>query len=195
MKNKEQKTLVTAMQAALIKSGHIPAVTADVPSDDVGTLDVEISVEDVQDVVKNLADGVDSVETADALEDSVIVETVTEDSRISLLKEQLLEKDEKLLETRTELQITKSELANTQASVSGLRNIAIQSLNAMQVALGKSVTDFEATSASDIVTQHTSLSAEFAKNFPVGGVAAVTPPVEDVTAERGHDWSARLAAV
>ncbi len=87
-------------------------------------------------------------------------------------------------------------LAAADSVVGDLVQIAVKSLNNMQVALGGSALDMSAHAPHAVITEHKRVSAQFMEKFKAGGVAAV----DAANAEKGEPAAqdsltkARLAA-
>ncbi len=169
-----KKTLVSAVEAALVANGLIPAneVAADAEA-------VAAALAEAQATADALA-AADAAAAAAAAADEgspfiVKNEVVSDNSAVDLLKAQLKDCNESLIDAKVENKSLSTTVAALEASASGLKAIAVKSINAMQVALNHSVTSFDASSVTDVLAAHTNLSADFTKNYKVGGVAAVDP--------------------
>ncbi len=199
MKN-NKKSLVTAVEAALIAAGHIPvkAEAEEAPNQEPQTLEVTVSEEDVAAVVAKAAESCDEDE-APIIESSENNDSNLEtlQAELQVLRAQVAERDTQLIDAKVENKSLLKQVEQAEASMEGLKAIAIKSVNAMQVALGGSATSFDASSAADILAAHANVSADFTKNFRVGGVAAVDVNTDDTQKTAAVDSlrAAKLKAV
>lgn len=206
MNNK--KTLVSAVQAALIAGGHSPDIAASATTTQPTTPDTPVTAQATtqDDSTSVEAAGFDNP-TATVSEDeqtgpeavpgTLQAAMISDSPEVGILKEQIQERDDKLIDAKIQIKTLEAQVAELTAATDGMREIVVKSVNAMQVALNQKVTTFEGVGAADLLTAHTNVSADFSKNFPVGGVASVTPPTEDDTEQivQDHQWAAKLAAV
>lgn len=196
--NNNKKTLVSAVEAALIAHGHIKAPSAQavqeipsvLPKDNLSTVESEKEAKDPQE--GTLETSAEELVTG-AVEGPQELPTVVE-----YLQEQVAAKDEEIFTLKFENKQLSEELNEQAKATEGLVQIAVQSINAMQVALGKTVTTYDkSSSAKDILIAHARVSADFKKSFPVGGVAAIQPETKEIETEkvvRDSQWAAKIAA-
>lgn len=197
---KNKKTLTAAVEAALVASGHIPvkAEAEEALNQEPQTLEVAVSEEDVAAVVAKVAENCDEDE-APIIESSENngsnLETLQ--AELQVLRAQVAERDTQLIDAKVENKALLKQVEQAEASMEGLKAIAVKSVNAMQVALGGSATSFDASSATDILVAHANVSADFTKNFRVGGVAAVDVNTDDTQKTAAVDSlrAAKLKAV
>ena len=98
---------------------------------------------------------------------------------VELLKSQVKEKDAELFTAKTELAALKAEAD----VVGGLKTIAAQAINNMQIALGGTADDTLAQlDAKSLVSRHLSTQARFIKEFKIGGVSAAGGEAEETPA-------------
>lgn len=219
-KNKK-KSLVASVQAALVAAGHVPATAAvattpeqpkvdDTPqvtaSEGVGFAEPEAEgvgaavTDDGDVVISNDMIHNASVTTAKLDKSKVKTEDLVQgearDELIDILKAQIKEKDGELLEAAIEIRDLRKQYEALEASVNGLKAIAVKSINAMSVALNKKVADYTDKTAAEVLAAHQDLSEDFAANFKVGGVAAVEPEPAPQTKPvvRDSNWAARIKA-
>lgn len=172
MSNK--KPLVSAVQAALVAAGHIPAGITEPSAEDLAAITAALADAPVVPAVTTEADAApEADEKVEIKIDDFKVETSNE--AITILTEQLKERDDQLIDVKVENRTLAKQVETLEASMSGLKSIAVKSINAMQVALNQGTTSFEASSATDILAAHANVSTDFTKNYKVGGVAAVEP--------------------
>lgn len=195
MKNNNKKLLVSEVQAALIAAGHIaaPAVESAPAAPVAETVEPEATVatETATEVLDAEPGTLEVIVTADMV---AAVPVVSEG--IAILKAQLKERDDTLLEAKLENKTLADKLEALEVATTALQSIAVKSLNAMQVALGGSATDYSGASASEVLAAHARASTDFSKNYPVGGVAAVTSTTSLSTKKVATDShrAAQLAA-
>lgn len=170
MSNNNKKTLVAAVEAALIAGGQLPAVEA------VTTLGVEVDEAQVAALAAAAATTTPenpAIADTSATQEGDNSKDKLENSAVELLSAQVKNANDALVEAKVENKQLQTRLDQLEASAEGLKGVAVKSINAMQVALGQAVTSFEALDATAVLAAHQSLSADFTKNFKVGGVAAV----------------------
>jgi signal peptide peptidase SppA len=100
-------------------------------------------------------------------------EDVNSMSAIKVLSDQLKAAQDELMSARlahAKLEDKHSELL---AVVGPLKDIAVSAMNNMRVALNASALDMAASTPAQVVAEYASVKANFVKQFPVGGVAAV----------------------
>jgi hypothetical protein len=117
---------------------------------------------------------------------------------VAFLQAQIKEKDEQLIAagvTRKELE---AKVTSIEATHQGLLTIARESIGKMQVALGGSAADLSSVEPVAVLAEHSRVSAEFKKQFKVGGVAVTAPEEKSETtpaAGKPTERQARLKAV
>lgn len=190
-----KKPLAAAVEAALIAAGHI------------GTSDAAATAPAIDPSTSTETEGNDTAPavtpdaTAGAAPD---VAPEADNSKenlatgVEVLKAQLRERDDQLVDAKVENRALAQQLKAAEASLDGLKAVAVKSLNAMQVALNKAVVNYDDVAAAEVLASHEALSAEFAKSFPIGGVAAVETgsdaKTKRETAKTDSIRAARLAA-
>lgn len=100
-------------------------------------------------------------------------EDVTSMTAIKVLSDQLKAAQDELMSARlahAKLDDKHNELL---AVVGPLKDIAVSAMNNMRVALNASALDMAASTPAQVVAEYASVKANFVKQFPVGGVAAV----------------------
>ena len=124
-------------------------------------------------------------------------EVDTSVSALTVVMGQLKAAQDDLITARLELGKAQDKIAGLEAVVNPLKDIAARALNNMRVAMSGSVMDMSAVSATQILAEHTTVAAAFAKKFPVGGVASTDAESSVVKNERKVDAlsQARLNAV
>lgn len=210
-KNKK-KSLVASVQAALVAAGHVPATAADAT-----TTPEQPKVDDTPQVpsaegagfAEPEAEG--NVATTSASDDAEldvsnlvttenvegkVVELTADTQVVDIYKAQIKEKDAELLEAAIEIRDLRKQYETLEASVNGLKAIAVKSINAMSVALNKKAADYTDKTAAEVLAAHQDLSEDFAANFKVGGVAAVEPESapQAKPVVRDSNWAARIKA-
>lgn len=184
MSNNNKTPLTAAVQAALIAAGHIPAkldidnseseltTTAAAAATDAtsASTDATSAATDATSAAVTTTEGTLTLE----VETSADVQIVTQmQGEIALLKTQLSAAQDQLVEAKATNKVLSDQVAAEQASNAGLASIAVKSINSMQIALGGHASDFTGAKATDVLSTHDRVSADFKKNFKVGGVAAV----------------------
>ena len=92
---------------------------------------------------------------------------------LTFLQSQVKEKDAAILASTVENTALKAKITDLEVSASGLREIAVKSLNNMRVALHMPVIDAAALSATEILAAHAAATVSFQDQFKAGGVSAV----------------------
>lgn len=92
---------------------------------------------------------------------------------VQLLNSQLLAKDEALLQAGIKASKMEEQLADARATHGPLLEIAVKSINNMQIALGGSAISMEGMSAVAVVAEHKKLTEQFTSKFKSGGISAV----------------------
>lgn len=111
---------------------------------------------------------------AASLETVVAEQVANTNATVQLLNSQLQAKDADLLAAGIKMAKLDEQLGQARATHAPLLEIAVKSLNNMQVALGGSAMKCEGLDAVTILAQHTSMTEQFQTKFKVGGVAAVS---------------------
>lgn len=152
---------------------------------------------DTNHVTANVASETDKSNlNPDGMVKGEVVELTADTQAVDILKAQIKEKDAELLEAAMEIRDLRKQYETLEASVNGLKAIAVKSINAMSVALNKKSADYADKSAAEVLAAHQDLSEDFAANFKVGGVAAVEPePAPQAKpVVRDSNWAARIKA-
>lgn len=201
-----KKTLVSAVETALIASGALPAdfkssatqetneaaqetaVVVDAATAEKAALSAEDNVEVSEAALAQGTTLPDATGQAEPEVTAELKETTVDVSAYNalqgandLLKAQLSDVSSQLVESKVEIKTLQTELEGIQVATEGLVEIAAKSINAMQVALGGAATTLTGMSAKEVLNLHTQVSADFKKNFKVGGVAAVAPSTNQET--------------
>lgn len=210
-KNKK-KSLVASVQAALVAAGHVPATAAvatttpeqpkvddtpQVPSAEGAGFAEPKSEGDVIAVsASDEAKTDDSKLNTESFVKGEVVELTADTQVVDIYKAQIKEKDAELLEAAVEIRELRKQYEALEASVEGLKEIAVKSISAMSVALNKKSADYADKTAAEVLAAHQDLSEDFAANFKVGGVAAVEPePAPQAKpVVRDSNWAARIKA-
>lgn len=92
-------------------------------------------------------------------------------AQVSLLQSQLAAANDKVVAQAVELANAKSAAEKFEASLAGLRGVALAAVGNLRVALGGSKEGLEALTAEQLVAEHANLDAQFKTKFKAGGVA------------------------
>lgn len=186
-----KKTLTEQDVAALASGVTVGAVVASPVETDAVTL---ASGDQVEQVAQT-----EQTQEPEAVSGTVelTAEVDTSAGTIRLLSDQLKAAQDDLLSARLELARTQDKLGEVSAVTTPLAEIAAKAVNNMRVALGGSALDMQGFSAAQILADHAALQANFARKYPVGGVAAVSQDVGGKSTEHKVDalTQARLNAV
>ena len=178
-KNNNKTPLAEAISTALIAAGHLPVASGVIQPDAETTTEVQAPAVEPQAKAEDTPAAAAKVDDEPAAEPKVDDSAVKTAMTVDLLKAQMREREDELLEVKFENRELKQKLDGVGGAMDGLKAIAVKSLNAMQVALNKPIVDYTEVSANDVLASHQALTAEFAKSFPVGGVAAVDPGTKE----------------
>ena len=118
---------------------------------------------------------------------AVVEEPVKSDATVQYLSAQVKEKDAELLAANIKLAKLEDRLAELDAVLIPLTDIAAKSVSNMAVAMGGSAYLAEGLTATQVLAEHTRVSAAFKSKFKVGGVAAVSADSTDDTASKGRN--------
>jgi len=114
---------------------------------------------------------------------------------VSMLQGQLATAQAQVLSLSVEAQAIKASHTALEATAEKLRPIVRAAVGNLRVALGGSSAGIESLTDDNLMAEHANLSAQFSKQFPAGGVAAVS---STATAEKSETFDpvrrARLAA-
>ena len=92
-------------------------------------------------------------------------------AQLDLLKAQLADANKALMANAVELAQAKASAEKFEASLAGLRTVALAAVGNLRIALGGSRDGLEALTHEQIVAEHTNLDAQFKTKFKAGGVA------------------------
>ena len=130
---------------------------------------------------------------------SVAVEPVVEDAKtvatVQLLTSQIQERDASLLAAGIKVAKLEEQVAEMAATSAPLVEIAAQAISNMRIAMRGSAYSAEGVGPVAVLAEYKSVSEQFKKQFPVGGVAAVSgdAPAEKTQVDPRH--LARVNAV
>jgi signal peptide peptidase SppA len=175
LKGHTLKTALTEQQIAAIAAGAAPTPAASTAPETLPTADAPAQPD---------APAAATTPTASANQEVV-----------SLLQGQLATAQAQILSLSVESQATKAAHTALEATAGKLRPIVRAAVGNLRVALGGSASGIESLTDDNLMAEHASLSAQFGKQFPAGGVAAVS---STATAEKSESVDpfrrARLAA-
>jgi hypothetical protein len=103
---------------------------------------------------------------------NVMLEASADPAVVTLLREQLAEKDKALLAANIELSQIKASQTDLASVVGALAGITAKSASNMSVALGHAPIDATDLPPAALVAEHQRLSTQFLAQFKAGGVAA-----------------------
>ena len=186
--NMAKKALTEADIAALaagvqVTASAAPEPVVEAPADNVAAED-------------SAATEVGSVEQTSQ---SVAVEPVVEDAKtvatVQLLTSQIQERDASLLAAGIKVAKLEEQVAEMAATSAPLVEIAAQAISNMRIAMRGSAYSAEGVGPVAVLAEYKSVSEQFKKQFPVGGVAAVSgdAPAEKTQVDPRH--LARVNAV
>ena len=155
-----KKALTEADIAALAAGAAIEAV-------------VEAVTDPTDTVTAEVQSGVQEETTPEAVVEQV-QEPVKADPTVHYLQSQIKDKDSELLQAGIKLAKVEEQLAELKATVEPLLSIAVKSVTNMAVALKSAPVATLSTPAAQVLAEHSRLSDLFQKQFPIGGVAAVS---------------------
>lgn len=155
-----KKALTEADIAALAAGAAIEAV-------------VEAVTDPTDTVTAEVQSGVQEETTPEAVVEQV-QEPVKADPTVQYLQSQIKDKDSELLQAGIKLAKVEEQLAELKATVEPLLSIAVKSVTNMAVALKSAPVATLSTPAAQVLAEHSRLSDLFQKQFPIGGVAAVS---------------------
>lgn len=155
-----KKALTEADIAALAAGAAIEAV-------------VEAVTDTTETVTAEVQSGVQEETTPEAVVEQV-QEPVKADPTVQYLQSQIKDKDSELLQAGIKLAKAEEQLAELKATVEPLLSIAVKSVTNMAVALKSAPVATLSTPAAQVLAEHSRLSDLFQKQFPIGGVAAVS---------------------
>lgn len=196
MNNK--KTLVSAVEAALIAAGQVPAPTAvtidPITASAESTVNADLNVE----VAGTTEEAKPEVEASPDATMTMTLEVGSSElaDGITILREQLETRDEQIVDAKVQIKTLEGQVEKLEAASTGMKAIVVKSINAMQVALNHGVSNFDNDDVATVLATHAKVSADFTSNYKVGGVAAVQPEADAIEADNyDPQWAAKLAAV
>ena len=167
------------------------AVASGASVEDVTETDAEVSAETgTKDNGTKVGDGTTNVDTATGTEEEPEVTTdtdteaeVSDDSAVvTLLKTQLAEATAKVTDLTLENSSLKKEGDSLKVDHEPLREIAVEAISKMQLAMGSSPVNMTHVSASSLVEQYATVQADFQKRFKVGASAKAEDQEDDIVA-------------
>lgn len=174
------KTALTEQQIAAIAAGAAPAAASVAPTSEPAAPAPAVETAAEQPAAPSAA----ATPTASANQDVV-----------ALLQGQLATAQAQVLSLSIEAQTVKAAHTALEATAEKLRPIVRAAVGNLRVALGGSAAGIESLTDDNLMAEHANLAAQFGKQFPAGGVAAVS---STATAEKSETVDpirrARLAA-
>lgn len=182
------KKTLTAQQIAAIAAGAHVGASAEAPE---AKPDAQGAAPETQAELETTGTSEPEAKAAEAEQQAQIPDVSAQ--TIKYLEAQLATKDQELINAKVALATLEQKQADLQ--IDKLKAIAGQAVDNMRIALGGSALNTAAMSVAQIVADHEALSAQFAKLYPVGGVAAVSgdAPTEKTQVDPRH--LARVKAV
>ena len=177
--NMAKKALTEADIAALAAGVQVTAsadteTTAEASAGDIAAADVSAAAE------------VGSVEeTSQTAESAPVAEDVKTVATVQLLTSQIQERDASLLAAGIKIAKLEEQVAEMAATSAPLVEIAAQAISNMRIAMRGSAYSAEGVGPVAVLAEYKSVSEQFKKQFPVGGVAAVSG---DAPAESGRAY-------
>ena len=148
---------------------------------DIAALAAGAAIEAVVEAVTEQADTTETVTAEvpngvqeEAATEEVVEKVATTDPTVQYLQSQIKDKDSELLQAGIKLAKVEEQLAELKATVDPLLSIAVKSVTNMAVALKSAPVATLSTPAAQVLAEHSRLSDLFQKQFPIGGVAAVS---------------------
>jgi signal peptide peptidase SppA len=148
---------------------------------DIAALAAGAAIEAVVEAVIEQADTTETVTAEvpngvqeEAATEEVVEKVATSDPTVQYLQSQIKDKDSELLQAGIKLAKVEEQLAELKATVDPLLSIAVKSVTNMAVALKSAPVATLSTPAAQVLAEHARLSDLFQKQFPIGGVAAVS---------------------
>jgi len=148
---------------------------------DIAALAAGAAIEAVVEAVTEQADTTETVTAEvpngvqeEAATEEVVEKVATTDPTVQYLQSQIKDKDSELLQAGIKLAKVEEQLAELKATVEPLLSIAVKSVTNMAVALKSAPVATLSTPAAQVLAEHARLSDLFQKQFPIGGVAAVS---------------------
>ena len=148
---------------------------------DIAALAAGAAIEAVVEAVTEQADTTETVTAEvrngvqeEAATEEVVEKVATTDPTVQYLQSQIKDKDSELLQAGIKLAKVEEQLAELKATVEPLLSIAVKSVTNMAVALKSAPVATLSTPAAQVLAEHSRLSDLFQKQFPIGGVAAVS---------------------
>ena len=135
---------------------------------------IEAVVEAVTDPTDTVTAEVRNGVQEEAATEEVVEKVATTDPTVQYLQSQIKDKDSELLQAGIKLAKVEEQLAELKATVDPLLSIAVKSVTNMAVALKSAPVATLSTPAAQVLAEHARLSDLFQKQFPIGGVAAVS---------------------
>ena len=135
---------------------------------------IEAVVEAVTDPTDTVTAEVQSGVQEETTPEAVVEQAATSDPTVQYLQSQIKDKDSELLQAGIKLAKVEEQLAELKATVEPLLSIAVKSVTNMAVALKSAPVATLSTPAAQVLAEHSRLSDLFQKQFPIGGVAAVS---------------------
>ena len=118
-------------------------------------------------------------------EPAPVAEDVKTVATVQLLTSQIQERDASLLAAGIKIAKLEEQVAEMAATSAPLVEIAAQAISNMRIAMRGSAYSAEGVSPVAVLAEYKSVSEQFKKQFPVGGVAAVSG---DAPAESGRAY-------
>ena len=176
--NMAKKALTEADIAALAAGVQVTASAEPEP-------DVEANAGDAAADVSAVAE-VGSVEqSSQNAEPAPVAEDVKTVATVQLLTSQIQERDASLLAAGIKIAKLEEQVAEMAATSAPLVEIAAQAISNMRIAMRGSAYSAEGVGPVAVLAEYKSVSEQFKKQFPVGGVAAVSG---DAPAESGRAY-------
>jgi len=175
--NMAKKALTEADIAALAAGVQVTASAEPEPAVEANAGDAAADV---------AAAEVGSVEqTSQTAETAPVVEDAKTAATVQLLTSQIQERDASLLAAGIKIAKLEEQVAEMAATSAPLVEIAAQAISNMRIAMRGSAYSAEGVGPVAVLAEYKSVSEQFKKQFPVGGVAAVSG---DAPAESGRAY-------
>ena len=131
-------------------------------------------------------------QTSQNAEQVQVTEDVKTSATVQLLASQIQERDASLLAAGIKSAKLEEQIAEMAATSAPLVDIAVQAISNMRIAMRGSAYSAEGIGPVAVLAEYKSVSEQFKKQFPVGGVAAVS---SEAPAEKTHADPRHLARV
>ena len=196
-----KKALLTERQVAMIAEGVDPKAAIEAAPAETTDLPGETTSEATEAATQAAAaqgDGTTAPSTPLSTEIKVGTGTgegTGEGDLVTFLRAELTAKSAEITQLSVQLAEQTRELNAIKACEGAMKSIVAASISRMQIGLGGKAADLARLSSELLIEQHTQVAEQFAKTFPVGGVAAISAADPEETSAPATQNTVQRAAL